>query len=144
MKFDLGLPSQPSQPPAKQKTGKLSSPGRDQRVTTRKGFVDALMNRGVDGLGVGQATDALYQAGFNQSTNELYRQHGATPGNRDGLPEGVQDQIQIYELVNKRRIQKHNQKAFVESHGQEAVNDELSGVVYDQTQKTRKFLGGLF
>ena len=133
-KLELGLFPKPSLP------AKQSSSGRVERVDSRKGFTDALHSKGADRKGIGQATNAMYQEGFGMSTNELYDAYSATRGNRDTLPEEIQDQIMIHEITSKHRVRQHEVKAA----DQEGVNNELTDVVADQTRQNKGFFGRLF
>lgn len=138
--LDLGisLPPSPSSRPAK--SSRQSSSGRIERVDSRAGFTKALNDKGADSEGISEATDALYQEGFGKRTRELYETYGVKPGNRDVLPEEVQDQVMLHEIINKHRVKRHD----VEATTQDDVNDELTDVVADQTRKNRGFFGWLF
>ena len=138
--LDLGisLPPSPSSKPAK--SSRKASSGRIERVNSRAGFTKALNNKGADSEGISAATDALYQEGFDKRTQELYETYGVKPGNRDTLPEEIQDQVMLHEIINKHRVKRHD----VGVTTQDDVNDELTSVVAEQTRKNRGFFGWLF
>ncbi|MGL5084031.1 MAG: hypothetical protein ACRC8A_21300 [Microcoleaceae cyanobacterium] len=128
LNLDLSLPQ------SKQNQGRL------ERVDSRTGFTRALFEKGANAEGVRDATDGMYEEAFELHTRELYEHHGSKRGNRDTLPEDIQDQMMLHEILNKRRVQKH----LVESDAQNEVNQELTEVVKDQTQQNKGFFGGLF
>lgn len=135
--LDLGIfPQLSPQQPVKKQIETL----RTQRVDTRQAFTKALVNKRADGEGVSAATDAMYKEAFGKNTRELYETHGGKKGNRDTLPEEVQEQLIVHEILNKQRVSKHD----VKGNSQDEVNDELTDVVAEQTRQNKGFFGKLF
>lgn len=130
--------------PQLEKTSKQSqlrkSGGKAERLASREVFTNALHDKGADHNGIAQATDAMYIEAFGTGAKGLYRAHDGRRGDRDTLPQQVQDELVVHETLNGYRVQKHQ----VLSTNQEGVNQELTKVVRSQTRKNKKFFGCLF
>ncbi len=120
----------------KQKDPALTSPGRIERVTSREEFAAAVTTLGGDGIGIRNATGAIYKVAFNMTANQLYAYHGVK--DRDFLPSVVQRLLQVHELVNAEALRNYTMPQQLEE--QEAINKHIVVIVERQTKHTEVFL----
>ena len=141
MPLDLGAltPTAPTGKPARKRKQDpaLSAPGRVERVTSREAFTRAIFAVGGNEKTIQFASGILYRIAFDLSAKELYQYFGVPDGNRDGLPEIVQNVVMIHELLNTAAIRKLVIPAETE---QTDINSIVYATVRRQSHATERFL----
>lgn len=125
------IQEQSSQQPAR----RGRSAGRSELVDSRNFFTSALKSKKVSGEGIRNATSAMYQGMGYKNAAEMYKEFGAPAGDREGLPPDQQRRIGVHETLNGKRVMQHD----VQSQTQWEVDNEVTEVVYEQTQQTEGF-----
>ena len=115
----------------------LSAPGRVERVTSREAFTRAIFAVGGNEKTIQFASGLLYRIAFDLSAKKLYQYFGVSDGNRDGLPEIVQNVVMIHELLNAAAIRKLVIPVATE---QADINNIVYATVRRQSHATERFL----
>lgn len=106
-------------------------------MTSREAFTRAIFAVGGDRETIRRASGILYRIAFDLSAKELYQYFGVSDGNRDGLPEIVQNVVMIHELLNAAAVQK---LVIPAPTAQEELNEIVYATVSRQSHATERFL----
>lgn len=112
-----------------------------QRVdgaTVFKRFTQSIKDNGGDREAYSKSIVAETKELFGCEVNELYEGTGARQGRRETLPQPAQEAYMVNESLSANELE--CSVGSLSGETQEEVNDQITGIVREQSKQTRKWL----
>ena len=103
-----------------------------------KRFSEAIDDNGGDKDAYRDAVEAETYELFDCTVRELYQGTGGKRNRRDTLPQPAQEAYMVNESLSANQLE--CQVGSLGGESQEEVNDQITGIVRQQAQQTRKWL----